>query len=916
MIISKVNIIAFGGIRNRVIEFGDGMNLVYGLNEAGKSTIQAFIKAFLYGFSNSRSKDKKSNDRAKYYPITGEKIRGELYIKHEDREYIIQREFGKQKKDDDSKVLDGLTGEEISYISKDEPGKYFFEVNLSTFSKTVFIKQLGVAVEKDKEEEIMERAVNLLGGGEENISIQKVIDKLEGRKKILVTPRKNGELDLLNEKLANCYEEKHIAYKISENNLENEGNLIEAKEKRKFLQSEIKNLEIYKKYIKKIKLQKEYEEISNYLKKSEELKKEVSEIDNDIDSGKGIIDLNYINDIKEENSLYLSLLDLKMEESEKIKIVSEKLKNEKEKFPDFEEIELLDDNVKEILLRKRIEQENILEKIELYNKENKEVDKLKDRLLLKKRSIGELIVLDNYRDEITDNLNKYESTLRLLKEKLEDGKGKEKKNTKDLDKKLFIINGVMILAILLMILSFSIFSGNLIIPFICLPVVLYLINLNIKLSVEKKDITRYKNQDKSIYMLKEEINNIEKKLMEFINILKAKDYEEFLRKIKIYDDYKKYENEQMMLINQKEFQRDIYDLVQLKNQYSKNKDEINNLLNSTKCDDIDDLLYKISIFDKVNKELLELKIEIERGNESIDRFEKELIVREERICEKLKAIGWGDLQLQDLDERLNKIKEDLEKREDLKKTLNGIEETYKVLIKDKDIEKIKDELQDILKENINYSYESEEEIDLQIRRSSEALINIEKEIKDIEHLISKSFIGKRRITEVEEDIAKIIEEQDIKEKELTATEIAMQVLNESVREIRSNFGPRLNEEVLNSFKKFTNEKYNEVLVSDKYDMMIKNEDGIFEGVLLSNGANDQLYLSLRIAFVNLIFEHKNIPVFLDDAFVQYDDKRTGVALELLSKEEYSQVFIFTCQNRERKILDEKKLHFNYISLNY
>ena len=57
MIINKINIIAFAGLKNKVIEFNEGINLIYGENEKGKSTIQNFIRVWLYGMNNKRSKD-------------------------------------------------------------------------------------------------------------------------------------------------------------------------------------------------------------------------------------------------------------------------------------------------------------------------------------------------------------------------------------------------------------------------------------------------------------------------------------------------------------------------------------------------------------------------------------------------------------------------------------------------------------------------------------------------------------------------------------------------------------------------------------------------------------------------------------------------------------------------------------------
>ena len=74
--IKSVNINSFGGIKNKKINFSKGLNIVYGENEAGKSTIQSFIKIWLYGFSSYKGKDYKLNERIKYTPNDGDNISG------------------------------------------------------------------------------------------------------------------------------------------------------------------------------------------------------------------------------------------------------------------------------------------------------------------------------------------------------------------------------------------------------------------------------------------------------------------------------------------------------------------------------------------------------------------------------------------------------------------------------------------------------------------------------------------------------------------------------------------------------------------------------------------------------------------------------------------------------------------------
>ena len=122
-----------------------------------------------------------------------------------------------------------------------------------------------MAISKDKEEEIIDKAANLLDSDEENISVQKSFEKLEAIKKKITTTRKTGKLDLLREKYNALVEERFEAYRLAENSLEEEQNLINLKN-RNDLREEIKNLNIYKRYL-KIKLQKEYEEITEYLRR-------------------------------------------------------------------------------------------------------------------------------------------------------------------------------------------------------------------------------------------------------------------------------------------------------------------------------------------------------------------------------------------------------------------------------------------------------------------------------------------------------------------------------------------------------------------------------------------------------------------------------------------------------------------------
>ncbi|MDD2447234.1 MAG: AAA family ATPase, partial [Tissierellia bacterium] len=50
MIIKELNLIGFGKFKNKVIKLDNGINLIYGKNEDGKSTLHSFIDGMFYGF--------------------------------------------------------------------------------------------------------------------------------------------------------------------------------------------------------------------------------------------------------------------------------------------------------------------------------------------------------------------------------------------------------------------------------------------------------------------------------------------------------------------------------------------------------------------------------------------------------------------------------------------------------------------------------------------------------------------------------------------------------------------------------------------------------------------------------------------------------------------------------------------------
>ena len=316
----------------------------------------------------------------------------------------------------------------------------------------------------------------------------------------------------------------------------------------------------------------------------------------------------------------------------------------------------------------------------------------------------------------------------------------------------------------------------------------------------------------------------------------------------------------------------------------------------------------------MNKNCIALRHEIKSIEEAINEFNNQIELKKNEVTEKLIEIGLENNSILELEEKLNELKEKVKQKDDISKRLFSIDEAYSALIKGKNIEEIKEKAKEILNIDFEMDYKKEEEVDEAIKIKSNRLIQVEKEVKDLKNEIDSILKNKRSIPEIEDEILLIESDINEEEKNLKAVELAKEILNKSYNGLRDDFGPVLNKKVMSLFKEFTDNKYSNVLVSDNYEMKVICKNEILSSKLLSNGANDQLYLALRIAFIEMIFSNKNVTLYLDDAFTQYDDNRIKNILDYLAYENFIQILIFTCQNREESYLKEKGINHNYISL--
>lgn len=159
---------------------------------------------------------------------------------------------------------------------------------------------------------------------------------------------------------------------------------------------------------------------------------------------------------------------------------------------------------------------------------------------------------------------------------------------------------------------------------------------------------------------------------------------------------------------------------------------------------------------------------------------------------------------------------------------------------------------------------------------------------------------------------KIIQRMKEDKVELDAINLALSTIQELSIDIHDSFGKELNLSVSSIIGDITNNKYDDIKIDENLDIKVGWNGNYIPMERLSAGTIDQLYLSLRMGVSKLLMGEETMPVILDDSFALYDETRLRATLKQLTGEK--QVIAFTCHQRERRILDEMNIPYNYIEI--
>ena len=199
MRINKLHLQDFGKFHEKDISLVPGVNIIYGGNEAGKTTTKDFIVDMIYGIDKSRGVGARFDHYEKRRPINGSAYSGSMEFATDEGEFIVERNFSKNEKKTVLRNID--TGREILLKKEHDLCGTVIDTDKSTYLNTLCIGQMEAATDKAIAEKLNNYIVNMASSKSGEIDATGAIAKLKEKRKEFTDKETDAKIAELTSKL-------------------------------------------------------------------------------------------------------------------------------------------------------------------------------------------------------------------------------------------------------------------------------------------------------------------------------------------------------------------------------------------------------------------------------------------------------------------------------------------------------------------------------------------------------------------------------------------------------------------------------------------------------------------------------------------------------------------------------------------
>lgn len=188
----------YGKFTEKKIELYDGINLIYGENESGKSTIHTFIRGMLFGMERGRGRRSWNDSYLLYEPWENPNYyAGILRFQIGERNFRLERHFDKYAKKADLFCEDD--GEELS-VENGDLEMLLEGMEEADYNNTCSIGQLKVEADESLAEGLRNYAANCYTAGNAELQLEKAVRHLRDQKKQVDKRIREKELESQNKR--------------------------------------------------------------------------------------------------------------------------------------------------------------------------------------------------------------------------------------------------------------------------------------------------------------------------------------------------------------------------------------------------------------------------------------------------------------------------------------------------------------------------------------------------------------------------------------------------------------------------------------------------------------------------------------------------------------------------------------------
>ncbi|MGN0399560.1 MAG: ATP-binding protein [Blautia sp.] len=214
MILKQLVLKNFGKFHQTSLELKDGINIIYGTNESGKSTVHAFIKCMLFGVRRQRGRASRTDEYTKYTPWENPGwFEGGMVFSCGEKDFYLERNF---RRGEESVRLVCRTDGELLSVEDGDLSVLLGGVSESIYENTVSVGQMKSRTGEGLVYELRNYFSNYQGSQDGKLDIEKAERILKNRKKEWGKIREEKEIRKKKEEEKLSYETEYLKKELGE----------------------------------------------------------------------------------------------------------------------------------------------------------------------------------------------------------------------------------------------------------------------------------------------------------------------------------------------------------------------------------------------------------------------------------------------------------------------------------------------------------------------------------------------------------------------------------------------------------------------------------------------------------------------------------------------------------------------------